>query len=46
MTVNELEEREAWKRCLAKDFEIMKLGRLKYFLGIEVIHTKKRIFFR
>ena len=29
---------------LAKEFEIKDLGRLKYFLGIEVTHSKDRIF--
>ena len=41
---NDLEEREAMKLCLGKEFEIQELGRLKYFLGIEVAHSKKRIF--
>ena len=29
---------------LAKEFEIKTLGKLKYFLGIEVAHSKKGIF--
>lgn len=28
----------------SKEFEIKSLGRLKYFLGIEVAHSKKGIF--
>ena len=43
-TENHLEERKALKWCLAKEFEIKKLGRLKYFLGTEVIHSNKGIF--
>nr|KYP33440.1 Copia protein [Cajanus cajan] len=31
-------------QCLAKEFEIKTLGKLKYFLGIEVAHSKKGIF--
>ncbi|XP_073219751.1 uncharacterized protein [Cicer arietinum] len=31
-------------KCLATEFEIKALGRLKYFLGIEVAHSKKGIF--
>ena len=44
MTRNDLEEREALKQCLVKEFEIKELGRLKYFLGIDVAHSKKGIF--
>ena len=44
MTENDLEEREALKECLAKEFEIEDLGKLKNFLGIEVTHSKRRIF--
>ena len=29
-------EKEALKQCLIKEFEMKELGRLKYFLGIEV----------
>lgn len=29
---------------MAKEFEIKALGRLKYFLGIEVAHSKQGIF--
>ena len=41
---NDLKEREALKRCLTKEFEINKLEKLKYFLGIEVAHLKRGIF--
>ena len=44
LTRNDLEEREALKRYLAKKFKITKLGRRKYFLGIEVAHLKNEIF--
>ena len=43
MTGYDLEEREALKRCLAKEFEMKKFGRLKYFLRIEVAQSKKGI---
>ena len=32
------------KKCLAQEFEIKDLSRLKYFLGIEVTHSKHGIF--
>ncbi|RVW66512.1 Retrovirus-related Pol polyprotein from transposon RE1 [Vitis vinifera] len=38
------EERQVLNQCLAKEFEIKALGRLKYFLGIEVAHSKQGIF--
>ena len=44
VTGNDLEGREALRRCLIKEFEIKELGRLKYFLGIEVAHSKHEIF--
>ena len=30
---------EALKNCLITEFEVKELGRLKYFLGIEVVHS-------
>ena len=44
VTGNDLEERETLKQCLAKEFKIKELGRLNYFLGIEMVHSKKEIF--
>lgn len=44
VTGNDLEGREALRRCLIKEFEIKELGRLKYFLGIKVAHSKHGIF--
>ena len=35
---------EALKRCLLQEFELKELGRLKYFLGIEVAHCRHCIF--
>ena len=43
VTGNDLEERETLKQCLAKEFKIKELGRLNYFLGIEMVHSKKEI---
>ena len=37
-------ERKFLNQCLAKEFEIKALGRLKYFLGIEVAHSRQGIF--
>lgn len=36
--------RELPKSYLAKEFEIKVLGRLKWFFGIEVAHSKENIF--
>jgi len=36
--------RKCLSQCLAIEFEIKTLGRLKYFLEIEVAHSKKGIF--
>jgi hypothetical protein len=38
------EARRCLSECLAKEFEIKTLGRLNYFLGIEVAHFEKGIF--
>ena len=37
-------ERQVLSQCLAKEFEIKVLGRLEYFLGIEVANSRKGIF--
>ena len=44
VTDNDLEEKRSLKRCLQKEFEIKDFGKLKYFLGIEVAHSKQGIF--
>lgn len=44
MTENDGKERQALKQHLDKEFEIKEVGRLEYFLGIEVAHSKKGIF--
>ncbi|RVW38185.1 Retrovirus-related Pol polyprotein from transposon RE1 [Vitis vinifera] len=44
VTGNYDKERWVLNQCLAKEFEIKALGRLKYFLGIEVAHSKQGIF--
>lgn len=36
LTSNDLEEMEALKVLLSKEFEIKDLGPLKYFLGMEI----------
>ena len=41
MIENDIEQREALKGCLAKEFEIKELGRLNYFLVIEVVYSKR-----
>ena len=41
---NNEEEQHLLKENLAKEFKIMDLGMLKYFLGIEVAYSKARIF--
>jgi hypothetical protein len=38
------EEQQMLGQDLAKEFEIKTLGKLKYFLGIEMAHSKKGIF--
>src|SRR4030066_581160 len=44
VTGDDEEEQELLAQHLAKEFEIKTLGKLKYFLGIEVAHSKKGIF--
>ena len=41
---NDEKEKQDLKQCLIKEFEIKELGRLKYFLGIEVSYSRQRIF--
>lgn len=41
---NDDQERQLLSQCLAKEFEIRALGRPKYFLGIEVPHSRQGIF--
>jgi len=38
------EKQQLLSQHLAKEFEIKTLGKLKYFLGIKVAHSKKDIF--
>lgn len=44
VTSNYWEGIERLKRGLMKEFEMKELGRLKYFLGIEVAHSESEIF--
>ena len=44
VTSDNEKEKLMLKECLAKEFEIKDLGRLKYFLGIELAHSKLGIF--
>ena len=44
MIGNDPREREALWQYLTREFEIKELVRLKYFLGINVVHSKKGIF--
>ena len=37
---NDENERQTLRQCLTEEFEIKELGKLKYFLGIEVAHSK------
>ena len=44
LTRNDENERQTLRQCLTKEFEIKELGKLKYFRGIEVAHSKQGIF--
>ena len=44
VTGDDDEEKQALKQCLIKEFELKDLGRLKYFLGIEVAHSRQGMF--
>uniref|UniRef100_A0A2P2MWT8 Retrovirus-related Pol polyprotein from transposon TNT 1-94 n=1 Tax=Rhizophora mucronata TaxID=61149 RepID=A0A2P2MWT8_RHIMU len=44
VTGDDDKEKQILSHCLGKEFEIKALGRLKYFLGIEVAHSKQGIF--
>ncbi|KAL4334375.1 hypothetical protein GQ457_07G010170 [Hibiscus cannabinus] len=44
VTGDDSEDIENLKRCLVKEIKVKELGRLKYFLGIEVAHSQQGIF--
>ena len=44
MTGNDEREKHEVKQRLEKEFDIKKLGKLKYFLGIEVAYSTQWIF--
>ena len=44
MTRNDTKRKKASKKCLMKEFEIKDLGKLKYFLRIEVAYSRYGIF--
>ena len=44
VTRNDEKERHVLGQCLAKEFEIKALRRLKYFLEIEMAHSRQCIF--
>ena len=44
VTGNDEREKHDVKQRLAKEFEIKELGKLKYFLGIEVTYSTQGIF--
>jgi hypothetical protein len=44
ITGDDLKERDIIRKRLSAKFEIKELGKLKYFLGIEVTHLEKGIF--
>ena len=41
---NDEKEKDALRRCLVKEFKTKELGRLKYFLGMGVAHSREGIF--
>lgn len=41
---NDPREKETLQQCLVREFDIKELGKLKYFLWIEVAHSKEDIF--
>lgn len=43
-TRNDDREKQILRQKLVYEFEIKELRRLKYFLGIEVVHSRKEIF--
>ena len=43
VTGDDVKEKQVLSQYLAKEFEIKSLGRLKYFLGIEVAHSRQKI---
>ena len=44
LTGDDSKEIQNFKKCLLKEFDIKELGKLKYFLGIELAHSKQGIF--
>lgn len=44
VTGDDSKEIQNFKKCLLKEFDIKELGKLKYFLGIELAHSKQGIF--
>lgn len=44
MIGDDLQEIDNLRRWLPKEFKIKNLGRLKYFLGVKVAHSKGGIF--
>lgn len=43
MIGDDTKEKQVLSQCLATEFEIKALGKLKYFFGIEVTHSKYEI---